>query len=80
MDPDSAKQFGILMFMIHDSFVGAPTQILPHLYLGSSADARNHKLMDSLNIGWILNTADECGKLYNHEVPNLLKIFIVRRM
>jgi hypothetical protein len=74
---EEAKLFGTPLPTI--SYLGDITQVLPFLYLGSSFDASNHKLMESLNIGWVLNVATECKKLYDHQVQDWMALFTKRK-
>ena len=38
-------------------YLGPPALIMDHLLLGSSFDVKDHKMMDELEVGWILNVA-----------------------
>eukprot|EP01119_Soliformovum_irregulare_P019393 TRINITY_DN6125_c0_g1_i2.p2 TRINITY_DN6125_c0_g1~~TRINITY_DN6125_c0_g1_i2.p2 ORF type:complete len:235 (-),score=33.37 TRINITY_DN6125_c0_g1_i2:39-743(-) len=55
---------------------GPPAVVLPFLILGSSGDARDHKLMDELGVGWVLNVATEVGCMYKHDDVKYLKVEI----
>eukprot|EP01114_Cavostelium_apophysatum_P001188 TRINITY_DN11009_c0_g1_i2.p1 TRINITY_DN11009_c0_g1~~TRINITY_DN11009_c0_g1_i2.p1 ORF type:complete len:122 (-),score=14.88 TRINITY_DN11009_c0_g1_i2:379-744(-) len=57
-------------------FLGPPSEILDHIVLGSSYDAGNHECMDNLNVGFILNVAEECSNLYDAPHVQYLKLII----
>eukprot|EP01112_Ceratiomyxa_fruticulosa_P022589 TRINITY_DN8321_c0_g2_i1.p1 TRINITY_DN8321_c0_g2~~TRINITY_DN8321_c0_g2_i1.p1 ORF type:complete len:229 (+),score=58.41 TRINITY_DN8321_c0_g2_i1:52-687(+) len=38
---------------------GPPTEILPHVFLGSGYNAKDQSIIDAVGIGYILNVADE---------------------
>lgn len=69
LSPEAAQEFGLVSHIDPSHHLkGPPTQVLDYLYLGSSADDRDHELMDSMGVGWVLNAAEECGNLYPHKV------------
>ena len=54
--------------------LGPPILATDYLILGSSFDVANHQLMDEMNVGWVLNVAEECGNLYKSPDVNYCKI------